>query len=154
MTTEHNPYEAGLGFAVSAQKTDFVGHKALQGVSDATIGRRLACVVIDDGRSVVLGREPVFLDGQPVGYVTSAAFGHTVAAPIAYAWLPASATPGTRSKSSTSTGASRHRRSRTARRPRDEAHQGMTAYRRGHRYYSRLVSPVATTASRSPPSTC
>jgi dimethylglycine oxidase len=29
MTTEHNPYEAGLGFAVSAQKTDFVGHKAL-----------------------------------------------------------------------------------------------------------------------------
>ena len=95
MTTEHNPYEAGLGFAVSAQKTDFVGHKALQGVSDSTIGRRLACVVIDDGCSVVLGREPVFLDGQPVGYVTSAAFGHTVAAPIAYAWLPASATPGT-----------------------------------------------------------
>ena len=106
MTTEHNPYEAGLGFAVSAQKTDFVGHKALQGVSDATIGRRLACVVIDDGRSVVLGREPVFLDGQPVGYVTSAAFGHTVAAPIAYAWLPASRHPVPRSKSSTSTGAS------------------------------------------------
>ena len=95
MTTEHNPYEAGLGFAVSAQKTDFVGQEALQGVSDSTIGRRLACVVIDDGCSVVLGREPVFLDGQPVGYVTSAAFGHTVAAPIAYAWLPASATPGT-----------------------------------------------------------
>jgi glycine cleavage system aminomethyltransferase T/glycine/D-amino acid oxidase-like deaminating enzyme len=95
MTTEHNPYEAGLGFAVSAQKTDFVGHKALQGVSDSTIERRLACVVIEDGRSVVLGREPVFLDGKPVGYVTSAAFGHTVAAPIAYAWLPASATPGT-----------------------------------------------------------
>jgi dimethylglycine oxidase len=95
MTTEHNPYEAGLGFAVSAQKTDFVGYEALQGVSDSTIERRLACVVIDDGRSVVLGREPVFLDGQPVGYVTSAAFGHTVAAPIAYAWLPVSATPGT-----------------------------------------------------------
>ena len=95
MTTEHNPYEAGLGFAVSAQKTDFVGHKALQGVSDSTIERRLACVVIDDGRSVVLGHEPVFLDGKPAGYVTSAAFGHTVGAPVAYAWLPASATPGT-----------------------------------------------------------
>ena len=95
MTTEHNPYEAGLGFAVSAQKTDFVGHKALQGVSDSTIERRLACLVIDDGRSVVLGHEAVFLDGKPVGYVTSAAFGHTVAAPMAYAWLPAFATPGT-----------------------------------------------------------
>jgi glycine cleavage system aminomethyltransferase T len=52
-------------------------------------------VVVDDGQSVVLGHEPVFLDDKPVGYVTSAAFGHTVAAPIAYAWLPASATPGT-----------------------------------------------------------
>ncbi len=95
MTTEHNPYEAGLGFAVSPQKTDFVGYKALQGVSESTIERRLACVVIDNGQSVVLGHEPAFLDGQPVGYVTSAAFGHTVAAPVAYAWLPSSVRPGT-----------------------------------------------------------
>ena len=33
---------------------------------------------MDDGRSVVLGKEPVLLDGQAVGYVTSAAFGYTV----------------------------------------------------------------------------
>ena len=118
MTTEHNPYEAGLGFAVSAQKTDFVGHKALQGVSDSTIERRLACVVIDDGQSVVLGHEPVFLDGQPVGYVTSAAFGHTVAAPVAYAWLPASAKPGTPDRDPVLRPAHRsHSGSRTARRP-------------------------------------
>ncbi len=50
--------------------------------------------MIDDRRSVVLGQEPVFLDGKTSGYVTSAAFGHTVGAPIAYAWLPASATAG------------------------------------------------------------
>ena len=37
----------------------------------------------------------MFLDGRPAGYVTSAAFGHTIGRPIAYAWLPASATPGT-----------------------------------------------------------
>jgi dimethylglycine oxidase len=96
MTTEHNPYEAGLGFAVSAKKTDFVGHGALQGISPSTIERRLGTVVIDDGVSVVMGNEPVFLGDKPVGYVTSAAFGHTVSAPVAYAWLPASATEGTR----------------------------------------------------------
>ena len=96
MTTEHNPFEAGLGFAVSAKKTDFVGYTALQGVSDTTIERRLRTVVIDDGVSVVMGNEPVFLDDKPVGYVTSAAFGHTVGAPVAYAWLPASANEGTR----------------------------------------------------------
>ena len=96
MTTEHNPYEAGLGFAVSAKKTDFVGHTVLQGISDSTIERRLATVVVDDGVSVVMGNEPVFLGDKPVGYVTSAAFGHTVGAPVAYAWLPACANEGTR----------------------------------------------------------
>ena len=95
MTTEHNPYEAGLGFAVSAKKADFVGHAALQGISDSTIERRLRTVLIDDRVSVVLGSEPVFIADKPAGYVTSAAFGHTVGAPVAYAWLPASADEGT-----------------------------------------------------------
>jgi dimethylglycine oxidase len=95
MTTEHNPYEAGLGFAVRRQKPSFVGRDALDGVDDATVSRRLSCLTVDDGRTVVLGSEPVFVDGRPAGYVTSAAFGHTVGTPIAYAWLPAAATPGT-----------------------------------------------------------
>ncbi|MGW4589362.1 GcvT family protein [Amycolatopsis thermoflava] len=95
MTTEHNPYEAGLGFAVRKQKGDFVGRDAIAEVTDETVTRRLSCLTIDDGRSVVLGSEPVFLDGGPAGYVTSAAFAHTLGVPIAYAWLPAAATPGT-----------------------------------------------------------
>jgi dimethylglycine oxidase len=95
MTTEHNPYEAGLGFAVHADKGDFVGRAALAGMTPDTVSRRLCCLTVDDGCSVVLGHEPVYLDGKPSGYVTSAAFGHTVGTPIAYAWLPASATPGT-----------------------------------------------------------
>ncbi|NEM08988.1 GcvT family protein [Geodermatophilus normandii] len=96
MTTEHDPYEAGLGFAVRKQKKDdFVGREAVAWMSGDTVSRRLSCLTIDDGRSVVLGHEPVFVDGRPVGYVTSAAFGHTVGRPIAYAWLPASATVGT-----------------------------------------------------------
>ena len=97
MTTEHNPYEAGLGFAVPTQKEEFIGRGALAEVSDDSVERRLVCLTIDDGRSVVMGSEPVFVDGIPVGYVTSAAFGHTIGAPIAYAWLPSTpAVPGTR----------------------------------------------------------
>jgi dimethylglycine oxidase len=95
MTTEYNPYEAGLGFAVRPQKGDFIGRDALEGVTEDSVSRRLACVTIDDGQTVVQGHEPVFVDGSPVGYVTSAAFGHTVGSPIAYAWLPATATVGT-----------------------------------------------------------
>jgi dimethylglycine oxidase len=91
MTTEHDPYEAGLGFAVRSATGTFTGSEAIAGRSEDTASRRLACLTVDDGTTVVLGHEPVVVDGEPVGYVTSAAFGHTVGKPIAYAWLPASA---------------------------------------------------------------
>ena len=90
MTTEHDPYESGVGFAVKAGKEDFVGQSALEWRSKDAPARRLRCLIIDDGRSVVMGKEPVFLNGQPKGYVTSAAFGYTIGKPIAYAWLPGS----------------------------------------------------------------
>jgi glycine cleavage system aminomethyltransferase T len=91
MTTEHDPFEAGLGFAVRMAKGDFVGRAALEGRSEETATRRLACLVLDDPTQVVMGKEPVIVDGRSVGYVTSAAFGYTVGRSIAYAWLPASA---------------------------------------------------------------
>ncbi|SEF26056.1 Glycine cleavage system T protein (aminomethyltransferase) [Amycolatopsis pretoriensis] len=88
MTTEHDPYEAGVDFAVRPAKGEFLGRDALEG---RTPTRRLRCLTIDDGRTVVLGKEPVFVDGVAAGYVTSAAYGYTIGRPIAYAWLPASA---------------------------------------------------------------
>lgn len=88
MNTEHDPYEAGLGFAVTMTKDDFVGRAALEGRSTDTVTRRLRCLTVDDGRSVLMGKEPVLRDGQAVGYVTSAAFGYTIGKPIAYAYLP------------------------------------------------------------------
>ncbi|WP_366146617.1 FAD-dependent oxidoreductase [uncultured Pseudokineococcus sp.] len=91
MTTEHDPYEAGVGFAVRSPLESFTGGAALEGRSEATAERRLTCLTVDDGRSVVLGHEPVLVDGRAVGYVTSAAYGYTVRKPVAYAWLPASA---------------------------------------------------------------
>ena len=90
MTTEHDPYEAGVGFAVRTAKEAFVGKAALEGRSEDTASRRLRCLTVDDGRSVVLGKEPVLREGEPVGYVTSAAFGYTIGKPIAYAYLPSS----------------------------------------------------------------
>ncbi|MCD9878653.1 GcvT family protein [Streptomyces guryensis] len=97
MTTEHNPYEAGLGFAVRPSKQHFTGRSALEGITEDTVARRLVPLLIEDQQSVVLGHEPVHVNGRPVGYVTSAAYGYTIDAPIAYAWLPAEHTaPGTR----------------------------------------------------------
>ncbi|MFC3480868.1 GcvT family protein [Kocuria carniphila] len=90
MTTEHNPYEAGLAFAVRPDKEFFVGKDALEGLTEETVDRRLRCLVINRTQSIVLGKEPVFHDGKPVGYVTSAAYGFTLGKPIAYSYLPSS----------------------------------------------------------------
>ena len=88
MTTEHDPYEAGLGFAVKMTKDNFVGKTALEGRTEENSARRLRCLTINDGRSIVLGKEPVFYKNQPLGYITSAAYGYTIQKPIAYAYLP------------------------------------------------------------------
>lgn len=94
MTTEHDPLEAGLGFAVKMAKESFVGKTALEGRTEENSARHLRCLTVDDGRSIVLGKEPVFYKEQAVGYVTSAAYGYTVAKPIAYAYLPSAVTIG------------------------------------------------------------
>lgn len=94
MTTEHDPYEAGVSFAVKAGKQGYVGQAALEARSQETVGRRLRCLTVNDGRSVVLGKEPVYYDGRPIGYVTSAAFGFTIGKPIAYAYLPSTVVEG------------------------------------------------------------
>ena len=97
MTTEHDPFQAGLGFAVRRDKGDFVGRAALEGRSAETAARRLTCLTLDDPTAVVMGKEPVWAAGRPAGYVTSAAFGYSVGRSIAYAWLPSdAAAPGSR----------------------------------------------------------
>ncbi|KAF9885058.1 hypothetical protein FE257_000789 [Aspergillus nanangensis] len=88
MTTEHNPFEAGVEFAIDTRKQgEFVGRMALANLSKGPVSRKLRCLTVNDGRSMVLGKEPVYYNKKPVGYVTSAAFGYTVRKPVAYAWL-------------------------------------------------------------------
>ncbi|MFF5365454.1 FAD-dependent oxidoreductase [Streptomyces scabiei] len=95
MTYEHDPYEAGVGFAVKLDKDDFIGKDALLRRKE-NVRRKLTCLVVDDPRSVVLGKEPVLDGDRTVGYVTSAAYGYTIGKGIAYAWLPTELTaPGT-----------------------------------------------------------
>ena len=93
ITAGDTPYEAGLGFAVKLDK-DFHGKEALLAAGEPE--RRLACVTLSDARAVALGSEPVRVDGEIVGRVTSGGYGYTVGRSIAYAYLPAaSVEPGT-----------------------------------------------------------
>ena len=95
VTPDETPYEAGLGFCVRMDK-DFIGREALAQHAESGPSRRLACLVIDDPRRVVLGNEPVRVGGRTVGRVTTGAAGHTVGRSIAFAYLPAEhVVPGT-----------------------------------------------------------
>jgi dimethylglycine oxidase len=87
MTFEHDPYEAGVGFAVRLDKGDFLGRDAVSRRAQS-VRRQLTCLTIDDPSAVVLGKEPVFAGEQCVGYVTSAGYGYRIGRGVAYAWLP------------------------------------------------------------------
>ena len=89
ITPEDTPDEAGLGFAVRADKGGFVGREALlERRNGKSAARRLACIVLDDPRSVTLGSEPVRAGGEVVGRVTTGGYGYAVERSIAYAYLP------------------------------------------------------------------
>ena len=93
ITPDETPYDAGLGFAVKLDKGEFIGREALLKAQEPE--RRLACVVLADPRAVALGSEPLRIDGESVGRVTSGGYGYTVERSIAYAYVPApAATPG------------------------------------------------------------
>ncbi len=94
ITSETDPYSAGLGFAVRTDKT-YLGRGALPAAAGGA--QRLCCLVLGDPLSVALGNEPVSLPtGEVVGRVSSGGLGYSLGVSIAYAWLPAEhAAPGT-----------------------------------------------------------
>ena len=51
MTTEHDPYEAGLGFAVRKDKGPFIGSDAIADKSSDTATRLLSCLTIGSTRT-------------------------------------------------------------------------------------------------------
>src|ERR671936_551630 len=80
ITPDETPYEAGLGFCVKLDKEGgFLGRDALARVrEDGGPARRLRCLVLEDPRSVALGNEPVRVDGEIAGRVTTGGYGYTV----------------------------------------------------------------------------
>ena len=86
--TEHDPFEAGLGFAVKMDKGEFQGREALRRKLDRGPREKLACMTFDDPLTVVMGKEPILHDGRVVSYVTSAAYGYSIGTGIVYGYLP------------------------------------------------------------------
>ena len=74
ITPDETPYEGGVGFCVKLDKEGgFIGRDALAEAKDRGPRARLCCLLLADPRSVALGNEPVRIDGEIRGRVTTAA---------------------------------------------------------------------------------
>ena len=87
LSPDDHPIEAGLGFAVDWKKGDFVGRDALMKIKALPRTRRLLQFVVDDPMPVLWGNEPIYRDGQIVGYTSSAAYGHTLGGSVAMGYV-------------------------------------------------------------------
>ena len=88
MHTEHNPYEAGLGWMVKLKKSDFVGREALVRLKEGGSSRKLVTLTVNDPNAVLTGNEPIFADGKVIGQITSGNYGYYVGKYIAFGYVP------------------------------------------------------------------
>jgi glycine cleavage system aminomethyltransferase T/glycine/D-amino acid oxidase-like deaminating enzyme len=88
LTPDYNPAEAGLLFACKL-KTDigFLGRDAVERARADGPRRRLVSLVLGDSGAMIWGGELVLRDGVAVGQVTSGAWGETLGACAALAYL-------------------------------------------------------------------
>jgi sarcosine dehydrogenase len=59
----------------------------LEQAGGAPLAKRLACFTVDDEDVVLLGRETILRNGQPVGYLTSGGYGYTLGRNIGYGYV-------------------------------------------------------------------
>lgn len=95
MTTDHTPYEVGLGFTVSKSKSGYRGHEALL-ASKGNEKTNNVCLVIEH-EEMVNGEEELFLNGEVVGTVNSPCYSHRLGKSLALAHVsPNAADAGTK----------------------------------------------------------
>jgi glycine cleavage system aminomethyltransferase T len=89
MSDEDSLLEAGLGFTAAWDKPGgFIGRDALlPGREAGGTSRRLAVFVLDDSEPLMYHNEPILRDGELVGRITSAMFGHTVGRAIGLGYV-------------------------------------------------------------------
>jgi dimethylglycine dehydrogenase len=85
----YGPFEAGLGRFVNFGKGDFIGRDAALRDKAAGPKLKLVTMIVEEFGADALGDEPVAVDGQTVGWVTSGGYAHWTGKSIALAYVPA-----------------------------------------------------------------
>lgn len=93
---DYRPAETGLDrFVAYTKNVDFIGKAAALAERAAGPARRLCTFVVDADDADVVADEPIFIDQEVVGFVTSGGYSHHLRQSIALGFLPTDlATPG------------------------------------------------------------
>ena len=86
--TEHNPYEAGMGWLVKLKKGEFVGRDSLIKIKEKGQTRQLVTITLDDPNAVLTGNEPIFSNGTCLGQITSGNYGYSLGKYVAFGYVP------------------------------------------------------------------
>ena len=86
MSVLENPFEAGLSFTID-WNSDFVGKESLKSEKSKPLQQRLVSLHTENTSTPIWGGEPILLDGNVVGNVTSSNYAHTVGGQIALGYV-------------------------------------------------------------------
>jgi len=88
ITDEDTPLEAGLGFACRLDKNvPFMGREALLRQKEAGLAKRLVQFALEDPAPLLYHNEPIYRDGEIVGYLTSGNYGHALGRAIGLGYV-------------------------------------------------------------------
>ena len=88
ISDEDTPLEAGLQFAIAWKKPGgFVGLEALERQREQGLRRRLVALALERTDRMLYHNEPIWRNGELVGRISSAMYGHSVDAPLGLGYL-------------------------------------------------------------------
>jgi sarcosine dehydrogenase len=87
ISPDHTPFEAGLGWSVKLKtNVPFLGREALAAAEREPLRKRFVGFSVDPD-VVLLGRETIYRNGEPVGYLSSGGYGYTVGKSLGYGYV-------------------------------------------------------------------
>lgn len=88
MSVDINPYEVGLGWAVTPDRADYIAREALTAIRDTELPRKLTGFNLT-GRGIARHGHTVFVGDRQIGTVTSGTFSPTLKCAIGLAMMDA-----------------------------------------------------------------
>jgi dimethylglycine dehydrogenase len=84
----YGPCEAGLDRFIAYEKPNYIGREAALKERAQGPQRRLVTLVVAAKGADAIADEPVFANGEPIGWITSGGYGHRIEQSLALAYVP------------------------------------------------------------------